>query len=73
MNTPKLKPIPAPRACDHMPVNEFKQALQTRCLTPDDGNGYWATQQGFSSLPIFTDTGANPRPAWATHVVWFNK
>jgi hypothetical protein len=59
-----------PEHSDVFTIDEFKTNCEYGAFTPDDGCGYWATG-------IVMDHCANVwsvvRPAWATHVVWFNR
>lgn len=38
-------------------------------IIPSDGCGYWATADGFS----YDHDCFDEKPAWATHVAWYNK
>jgi 8-oxo-dGTP pyrophosphatase MutT (NUDIX family) len=43
-------------------------------ISPGDGSGYWATENGYSwNYPVFYRGDYTAQPRWATHVVWFNK
>lgn len=52
-----------------MTVEDFKHDANLGALIPDDGIGYWATGNKRSHLSVWS----TPQPAWATHVLWFNK
>ena len=68
--TKNLEPIPA--YGDHMSAIEFSELVSCGMFTSYDGSGYWATESKMdSSTNVFNN--AEPKPEWATHVVWFNK
>ena len=63
----KLRPFP--NYGDVMTADEFKDATAFGTIIPgEDGTGYWATANEYSNVYV-----QNPRPFWATHVIWFNK
>jgi hypothetical protein len=51
-------------------LTEFKEHVKMNILTPEDGDGYWATNVHVSSINVWNGEG---RPSWATQVVWYNK
>jgi hypothetical protein len=63
----KLTPID-PEIGELMTVEEFIDGVACNGITPDDGIGYWATASQESMNPCW-----EPRPQWATHVMWYNK
>lgn len=72
---------------DHMTVDDFCQAVADGTFTDYDGHGKYASSthydKGTLILPshvvlsrdkLLIRRGALPnKPAWATHVVWFNR
>lgn len=67
----KLESIP--EYCDLIAVNEFDPYI----CSPDDGVGYWATEDKMSDISVFNWDGKkvvySKSPEWATHIAWFNK
>lgn len=61
-----LKPLPG--YGDHYTLAIFHQYEDSGGITQDDGSGVYATADRISDVDCFGDA-----PAWATHVVWFNK
>lgn len=68
---------PHPDYGDLYSLKEFADMLKCGAITSDDGCGAWATA---SRYDMTTDislykvlAGKDPRPTWATHVLWFNK
>lgn len=58
-----------PRYGDVMLLSEFQDCMKSGMITPYDGEGCYATSEGFDDYwSCFSDP-----PEWATHVVWFNK
>jgi hypothetical protein len=51
-----------------MTVEEFYRDSDNGCLTCDDGDGVWATETHRSDVRT-----SQPKPDWATHVLWFNR
>lgn len=63
---------PLPKYGDHMTIQEFLESVECGAFIPDDGDGSWATEGSYEmGSSVWSDLN-NP-PAWATHVVWFNK
>lgn len=54
---------------DLFPLEEWNRAIRSHAITPNDGNGYWATETKMSMYDCFDP---NPDPERFTHVVWFN-
>lgn len=72
-NTDKLEKLvpalePIPDYGDVMTLEDFQSSHRAGALIPDDGSGYFATETGMSREDCFDEP-----PAWATHVVWFNR
>jgi len=63
-----LKPFSGSDARCLMTAQEFEEGDAQGVLTSDDGNGYWATETQKSTISC-----NQPRPDWATHVVWYNR
>jgi len=52
------------------PLATWKAALASGAIIPEeDGMGYWATASFYDRNSYCGD----PKPSWATHVMWFNK
>lgn len=52
-----------------MTADEWNESVKQGAFTPDDGNGYWATETKMDAdFDCFRE-----KPKWATHVAWFNK
>lgn len=51
-----------------MTAAEFREYEDNGSLTPDDGEGVWATECGVSGIPV-----SRTQPLWATHVVWYGR
>lgn len=51
-----------------MSAEEFLDYADSGTIIPDDGSGYWATENKISRISCWVD-----QPDWATHVCWFNK
>lgn len=63
---------------DHMTFEAFVEAAAEGDLIDDDGFGELATVDSYSDVVIMpsdvaADAAAFARPAWATHVVWYNR
>ena len=63
---------------DHMTFEAFVEAAAEGDLIDDDGFGDLATVDSYSDVVIMpsdvaADATAFERPAWATHVVWYNR
>ena len=60
---------------DLMLFTEFENMVEHGAITPDDGDGFWATLNKTSNLRLVPKHGMleAQRPAWATHVMWYNK
>ena len=65
---------------DLLTLDEFLECVRDGAFIDDDGFGNWATAT--KKLPGWIDGGVSPSrvssgqsvpPAWATHVVWYNK
>ena len=69
-----LRPLDAD-AGEHMTWEEFAESVEAGDFIDDDGFGDLATATHYSSVSINPSdiTEAYARPAWATHVVWYNK
>lgn len=65
---PVLEPIAKSDLSCLMPAQEYEEGVQCRAYDVDDGDGYWATATHRSSLDA-----SGSRPAWASHVLWFNR
>lgn len=71
--------VPVPTGYGNiMLVEEFLERVEGRSFIDSDGEGRWAMAQLswprllMSRAPVWPST-VKDRPAWATHVVWFNK
>ena len=51
-----------------MSAEEFLGYTSCGAIIPDDGMGYWATEDKVSKISCFLT-----QPTWATHVCWYNK
>ncbi|MBK7823143.1 MAG: hypothetical protein IPJ61_19345 [Tessaracoccus sp.] len=71
---PVLRPLDA-NIGEHMTWEEFAESVKEGDFIDDDGFGDLATATHYSSVSINPSdiTEAYARPAWATHVVWYNK
>lgn len=59
---------------DHMTFEAFVEAATEGDLIDDDGFGELATVDSYSDVVIVpSDAATFERPAWATHVVWYNR
>jgi len=65
---------------DLMTIDEFLECVRDGAFVDYDGFGNWATATkklgGWHSEGVFPSrvlSGRNVPPAWATHVVWYNK
>ncbi len=65
----RFKPLPS-YGYKHT-TKEFKEMVQCKTVTNDDGCGVWATYSQASDQ--YVDCSKLKVPEWATHVVWFNK
>jgi hypothetical protein len=69
--------VPHPDYGDLYSLHEFVDMLQCGAITPDDGCGAWATAARYDQTTDIslrrTLAKKDPRPGWATHVLWFNK
>lgn len=53
--------------------DEFFDDVQDGMLEDDDGYGHLATATQVSDVDVMpSDLGCFARPAWATHVCWYN-
>lgn len=68
MIEPKLTPIDLETG-ELLTAEEFRANVNCHAITPDDGIGYWATATHEDENAVCW----NPRPFWATHVMWYNK
>jgi hypothetical protein len=69
-------PIPDPEGCDLFLLEDFILLVKALIFVDYDGSGYFSTSTHVSNLdarPSVLWKGKKPTPAWATHVVWFNK
>ena len=67
----KMVPIDSDSFGDMIPLNEFVSCVKSNVFTPDDGIGHWATE---TEEDVDTDVlSGDPKPDWATHVMWYNK
>jgi len=62
-------PIPKPKDCEYMTIEEFKNAVECGAYTHDDGIGYYATEMKMTDKVCMY----GPYDDIWTHVVWFNK
>jgi len=72
---PELKPLP-----DHgdlMPFADWLESVNDGFFIDYDGHGHMATKDGYSPKhPVYPSQWKNKVerwPAWATHVVWYNR
>lgn len=49
-------------------LTDWEWLVSMRVITPDDGAGYWATEEIQSNISAW-----EPKPERATHVAWFAK
>lgn len=54
---------------DVMTIKEWKESVKYGCFIPDDGVGYYGTENAYSYK--YNSFGAAPEGA--THVHWYNK
>lgn len=53
-----------------MTADMWESGLSNHLFSPDDGTGYWASDDHYDdNWPVFD----NAKPDWADSVVWFNK
>lgn len=76
---PALRPL-ALRLLDaavgeHMTWEDFTESVDGCDFIDDDGFGHLATATHYSSIVVIPSdvTETYVRPAWATHVVWYNR
>lgn len=71
---PRMSPLP--NYGDHMPIADWLEAVHVGLFIDYDGSGDYATATEVSDQPVYpsdiTKLKKQP-PAWATHVVWYNK
>lgn len=65
-----IKFAPLSEYGDHMSADEWIKSRDACIFIPDDGLGYWATETQESEISVWEEC---QRPAWATHVMWYNK
>lgn len=53
------------------PFVDWEWLLTMGAIIPDDGQGYWATDEIQSNVSVWDTT--QPRPERATHVAWYSK
>mgnify|MGYP001250097380 CR=1 FL=1 len=53
---------------DIFKLKDWDDYVKMGAFIPDDGDGYWATEKEYAYISAW-----DPKPDWATHVVWFNK
>lgn len=62
---------------DLMPYEDWVECVDCSGFIDYDGHGYYATEDGHDKrlvlLPSHYKKGVNPKPDWATHVIWFNR
>lgn len=67
---------PIPDYGDHMTFESFRESVENGHFVDYDGHGDLATADQCSNITInpsqLDDSSWKP-PAWATHVVWYNK
>jgi hypothetical protein len=74
-----MESIPSEQEGSHMTIGEFNANVEFGMFTPDDGDGYYATQDVFDrDFPVFPDEPYDKGDLEHvtrnfTHVVWFNK
>jgi hypothetical protein len=73
---PPLEPLPD--YGDLFTIEEWLGYVKSGCFTDYDGMGSWATETQMPSggdyvYPSQVDKPGFAPPAWATHVVWFNR
>lgn len=81
MNAPSLEPLPD--YGDHMTIREWLSCVVHGSFIDYDGCAIWATETHCESrrafdysaevLPSMVSQPGFAPPAWATHVVWFNR
>jgi hypothetical protein len=58
-------------------LREFADMLKCGAIVSSDGCGSWATATQYDMTTDISLSrvlaGKDPRPQWATHVLWFNK
>ena len=54
---------------DVMTIKEWEESVNCGCFIPDDGVGYYGTENAYS--PKYDSFGTPP--VGATHVHWYNK
>jgi len=70
---PKLEPID-PGLGDHMSWADFLQYVEGGDFNDDDGSADLATETHVSNISISCSGAASfEKPAWCSHVVWYNK
>jgi hypothetical protein len=75
--TPELDIID-PDEGDLMTVADFTEAVRQGMLIDYDGQGNWATDLGVDRYSYVKPSAvrfdpASAPPAWATHVLWYNR
>lgn len=63
-----LTPLPSEQYVDLIPLDEWEELTSFDAIVPEDGDGYWATPDGESTLSAFSSL---PPPEWATHVAYY--
>lgn len=71
--TPELTPFPEYGLV--MTLEDFLEDVRNHSFVDGDGSGSYATSAGRSKMTVYPSdiTSGKMPPAWATHVVWFNK
>lgn len=66
---------PNPSYGDVLTIKEFAGHVESGFFTDYDGSGYWSDgRQCDTTVRVYpSEYPAMQRPAWATHVIWFNK
>lgn len=54
---------------DVMTLEEWKESVNCGCFIPDDGTGYYGTENAYS----YKYDSFDEAPEGATHVHWYNK
>jgi hypothetical protein len=73
---PMMKLEPLPSYGDLIPLENWLHCSAEGLFIDYDGHGYWATKDGMNGFVKPSDIASkNPvkPPAWATHVMWFNR
>lgn len=64
--------VPINKTCgDILSIAEFRSSVECGAYTDDDGDGYYSTYHYESNISVWSSIIT--KPAWATHVIWYNK